>query len=47
MNIDELDNFNLDDAIRFHNQLNPGLWDQKEHLRPEVREALLRIADDF
>ena len=47
MNIDELDNFNLDDAIRFHNQLNSGLWDQKEHLRPEVREALLRIADDF
>jgi hypothetical protein len=47
MNIDELDNFNLDDAIRFHNQLNPGLWDQKEHLQPEVREALLRIADDF
>ena len=47
MNIDELDNFNLDDAIRFHNQLNSGLWDRQEHLRPEVREALLRIADDF
>ena len=47
MNITELDNFNLNDAIRFHSQLNPGLWDQKEHLQPEVREALLRIADDF
>ena len=46
MDINELESYNLADAVKFHDELNPGLW-QDERLRPEVREALLRIADDF
>ena len=47
MNILELDSYNLDDAVKFHDHLNPRLWDDREHLRPDVREALLKIAEDF
>jgi len=47
MNITELDSYNLDDAVKFNDHLNPRLWDDREHLRPEVRERLLEIADDF
>jgi Putative amidoligase enzyme len=47
MNITELDSYNLDDAVKFNDQLNPRLWDDREHLRPEVRERLLQIAEDF
>jgi hypothetical protein len=47
MNILELDSYNLDDAVKFNDHLNPRLWDANEHLRPEVRAQLLRIAEDF
>jgi len=47
MNITELDSYNLDDAVKFNDHLNPRLWDDREHLRPKVRERLLEIADDF
>lgn len=47
MNITELDSYNLADAVKFNDQLNPRLWDRSEHLIPEVRERLLEIADDF
>jgi predicted nucleotidyltransferase len=47
MNILELDQYSLDDAIKFHDRLNPGLWGRNEHLLPEVRKQLLAIADDF
>jgi len=47
MNILELDSYNLDDAVKFNDHLNPRLWDATEHLRPEVRAQLLRIAEDF
>ena len=47
MNITELDSYNLADAVKFNDQLNPRLWDASEHLRPEVRDHLLQIADDF
>jgi len=47
MHITELDSYNLDDAVKFNDQLNPRLWDDREHLRPEVRERLLEIANDF
>jgi hypothetical protein len=47
MNITELDSYNLDDAVKFNQDLNPILWDHGEHLRPEVRNALLDIAEDF
>jgi RNA polymerase sigma factor (sigma-70 family) len=47
MNILELDSYNLADAVKFNDHLNPRLWGSDEHLRPEVREQLLRIAEDF
>ena len=47
MNIEELDAYNLDDAVKFHDRLNPRLWDNGEQLRPEVRSKLLEIAADF
>jgi hypothetical protein len=47
MNITELDNFNLGDAVRFHRRLNPGIWGQDERMLPEVRTKLLEIAADF
>jgi hypothetical protein len=47
MNIHELDSYDLGDAVKFNDRLNPRLWGADEKLRPEVREQLLRIADDF
>ena len=47
MNIHELATYNLDDAVKFHQRLNPVLWGRDEHLLPEVRNKLLRIAADF
>jgi hypothetical protein len=47
MNIQELDAYNLADAVKFNDRLNPRLWDLTEHLRPEVRGHLLKIAEDF
>ena len=47
MNILELDSYNLADAVKFHNRLNPKLWGGDEHLLPQVREKLLAIAADF
>jgi hypothetical protein len=46
MDIYELDSYRLSDAVKFHTELNPALWDGKT-MRPEVRDALLKIADDF
>lgn len=46
MNFNELDSFKLSDAISFHDELNPNLWNGQE-LRPEVKEQLLYIAKDF
>ena len=47
MNIEQLESYNLSDAVKFNSRLNPRLWDRTEHLKPEVREQLLRIAEDF
>ena len=47
MNINELDSYNLADAVKFNDKLNPRLWGNDEHLKPEVRNRLLEIADDF
>jgi hypothetical protein len=47
MNISELDSYNLDDAVKFNDRLNPRLWDSTEHLRPEVKAQLLLISEDF
>ena len=46
MDINELENYRLSDAVKFNNTLNPKLW-QNEQLRPEVKQKLLAIADDF
>ena len=46
MNILELDSFNLGDAVKFNKHLNPKIW-QGQTMKPEVREALLAIAEDF
>jgi len=47
MNIHELDSYDLGDAVKFNDRLNPRIWGADEKMRPEVREQLLRIADDF
>jgi hypothetical protein len=46
MNITELDSYNLADAVKFNKELNPAIW-QGEKMKPEVRERLLVIAEDF
>jgi hypothetical protein len=46
MNILEFHDFKLSDAVKFHNELNPALFDGTT-MDPTVREQLLRIAKDF
>jgi len=46
MNLKELDSFKISDAITFHDKLNPKLWNSNK-LRPEVKQQLEAIADDF
>ena len=38
--------FNIEDAVSLHDTLNPKIW-VKGKMRPEVRTALLDIADNF
>ena len=47
MNINQLESYNLANAIKFHDTLNPLLWDKRENLHPEIHSQLLKIADDF
>lgn len=47
MNIQELNSYNLADAVKFNDQLNPRIWGTDEHLHAKVRERLLDIAQDF
>ena len=44
--IQELESFKLSDAVAFHKELNPKLWED-EKLDPTVRDQLLLIAEDF
>lgn len=46
MDIKTLESFKLSDAVKFHNTLNPKLW-RNQHLRPEVKDQLILIAQDF
>lgn len=46
MNLRELENFSLSHAVELHSVLNPELW-SGEKLKPDVRQQLLRIAEDF
>ena len=47
MNINQLESYNLSDAVKFHDTLNPLLWDRRENLHPEIRDQLMAIASDF
>ena len=47
MNINQLESYNLADAVKFHDNLNPLLWDRRENLHPEIRDQLMAIASDF
>ena len=47
MNIEQLESYNLADAVKFNDRLNPRLFGKDEHLLPDVRRHLLGIADDF
>jgi hypothetical protein len=46
MHFKELDNFRLADTVKFHDHLNPALY-HGDHIKPDVREQLLIIAQDF
>ena len=46
MNITELDSYNLQDAVKFNDQLNPAIWAGNK-MKPEVRDRLMVIAEDF
>ena len=37
----------LEEDIEKHDTLNPKLWNSDNTLKKEVREAILRIVDDF
>ena len=47
MNINQLESYNLADAVKFHDNLNPLLWDRRENLHPEIHDQLMAIAADF
>ena len=47
MHILELDSYNLSDTVKFHDRLNPRLWNSAEHLQPQVADKLMEIARDF
>lgn len=46
MQLAELRNFKLSDAIHFHDELNPAIF-RGEQMKSDVREMLLHIAEDF
>lgn len=46
MNLKELDNFRLADAVKFHTDLNPVLFNDSR-MRSEIKKQLLLIAEDF
>ena len=46
MNFNELNSFKISDAVRFHEHLNPAIFDG-DQMKQDVREQLLLIANDF
>ena len=47
MNISELEKFKIEDAINFHDELNPLLFDKNNKLKPNIKKQLEIITDDF
>lgn len=47
MQINEFHTFNIKDAVKFHNELNPKLFNPDKKMDSEVRDQLLVIAKDF
>jgi len=47
MNITELEKFKIEDAINFHDELNPLLFDENNKLKPNIKKQLEIIVDDF
>jgi len=47
MNITELEKFKIEDAINFHDELNPLLFDENNKLKPNIKKQLDTITDDF
>ena len=47
MNILELKKFKIEDAINFHDELNPLLFDEHNKLKPNIKSQLDTIVDDF
>jgi hypothetical protein len=44
--IDLIQEASVEDAVNFHNTLNPALWENNK-LKLDVRVALLKIAKNF
>jgi len=47
MNILELEKFKIEDAINFHDELNPLLFDENTKMKPNIKKQLEIITDDF
>lgn len=46
MNLRDIEDFKLSDAVKFHDTLNPALFSD-DRLHPDVRKRMLEIAQDF
>lgn len=47
MKIDQLESYDLNDAIKFNDNLNPRIFGRDEQMLPLVRKHLLEIAKEF
>lgn len=47
MHINEFHTFNIKDAVKFHKELNPKIFNPDKKMDKEVRDQLLVIAKDF
>ena len=47
MNINELDSYNLAQAAKFKDALNPTIWDRHEHLKNAVKDQIMVGVDEY
>jgi len=47
MNINELDSYNLAEAAKFKDALNPAIWDRHEHLKNAVKDQIMVGVDEY